>query len=114
MENKSDKSFARNGDVYFLSISKILEWIQYPVATSVIAERWLWDCDDSSYDYDEECQTVLKLAEKLEALEEAKKKNKTMELDLQAETLFRNGVLTMVIVAFCVLTIVTVCYDKYG
>ncbi len=110
----SEKSFARNGDVYFLGISKIVEWIQYPVATTVIAKQWLWDCDDASYDYDEECQTVLKLAEKLEALEEVKKKNMTEALDLQAETLFRNGVLSVVVVAFFGLTFVTMCYDKYG
>jgi len=97
-----------------LGISKIVEWIQYPQATSVIAQRWLWDCDDATYDYDEECQTVLKLSEKLEELEEVKKKNKTMKLELQAETLFRNGILSIVVVSFFAITIVTVCYDKYG
>lgn len=97
-----------------MGISKIVEWIQYPNSLDVIGETWLWDCDGASYDYDEECQSVLRLHEKMEELEEIKKKNKTMELDLQAEKLFHNGVLSAAIVAFALFTSMTICYDKYG
>lgn len=110
----SENKFTRKGDIYFLGISKIVEWIQYPNSLDVIGETWLWDCDGASYDYDEECQSVLRLQEKMEELEEIKKKNKTMELDLQAEKLFHNGVLSAAIVAFALFTSMTICYDKYG
>ncbi len=106
--------YTREGDIYFLSVSKILEWIQYPVPKDTIAGQWLWDCDGSSYDYDEECQSVLKVQAKLAELEEERKNNKTIELDRQAETLFRNGILTVTMVAFVVLTVLTVFYDKFG
>lgn len=106
--------YSRNSDIYFLSISNMLEWIQYPASKQKIASQWLWDCDDSSYDYDEECQSVLKIQEQLAELEEERKLNKTIELDRQAERLFHNGVLTVTMVGFVVLTALTVFYDKFG
>lgn len=92
----------------------MLEWIQYPVSKQTIANQWLWDCDGSAYDYDEECQSVLKIQEELAELEEERKQNKTMELDRQAERLFHNGVLTMTMFGFVALTALTVFYDKFG
>jgi len=112
----TENEYTKKDDIYFLSISKIIEWMQYPVATEVIANQWLWDCDGSTYDYDEDCQNVIKAFEKIEKLEEIKKKNMTkkMELDLQGEDLYRNGVLTVVAASFACLMVLTLCFDKYG
>jgi hypothetical protein len=100
-------------DIYFVSISKMIEWIEYPAPLDVIANRWLWDCDGVNYDYDEECESIKKLKESSDELTEAKKKIKAKELELKAEDLFRNGVLTAVSVAFVLTLIFTVIYDKY-
>lgn len=98
-----------------MSISKIIEWIQYPVPKSEIADQWLWDCDGSVYDYDEACQNEIRAFEKIEELEEIKKnQSKKVQLDLQAEHLFRNGVLTMVMGSFVGAMVLTICFDKYG
>ena len=105
--------FKNKGDIYFVSISKMIEWIEYPAPLDVIANKWLWDCDGISYDYDEECESIKKLKQDFEELEEIKKKNKTRELELKAEDLFRNGVLTAVIVIFALSLLFTVFYDKY-
>lgn len=113
LTNPNNK-YAENKDIYFVSISKIIEWIEYPAPLRVIGNKWLWDCDGSNYDYDEECKIEQKLRENAEELEEIKKKNKTAKLELQTETLFRNGVLTGVIVVFIFSIIFTVIYDKFS
>jgi hypothetical protein len=102
-----------NNDIYFVSISKMIEWIEYPAPLDVIANRWLWDCDGINYDYDEECESIKKLRENSEELIEAKKKSKAKELELKAEDLFRNGVLTAVGVVFTLTLLFTVVYDKF-
>lgn len=99
-------------DIYFVSISKIIEWIEYPTPLHVIANRWLWDCDGSNYDYDEECESLRKLRENSLELDEVKRRNRTALLDLKNEELFRGGVLTGVIVTFVVATLLVVLYDK--
>lgn len=99
-------------DIYFVSISKIIEWIEYPTPLHVIANRWLWDCDGSNYDYDEECESLRKLRENSLELDEIKRRNRTALLDLKNEELFRGGVLTGVIVTFVVATLLVVLYDK--
>ena len=101
-------------DIYFVSIAKIIEWLEYPAPLDVIANKWLWDCDGINYDYDEECESIKKLTESSQELEEIKKKNKTKELELKAEDLFRNGVLTSVIIIFILSLLFTVIYDKYN
>lgn len=100
-------------DVYFVTISKMIEWIQYPVRRDVIANKWLWDCDGVNYDYDEECESIKKLEQNALELEEAKKRNRTRELELKAEDLFRNGVLTSVVSVFLLSLLFTILYDKY-
>lgn len=112
----SESKYGKKKDIYFMSISKIIEWIQYPVELDVIGNEWLWDCDDSSFDYDEECESIIKLKEMNEELEEIKQKNKTnqLKLDLQAENLFHNGIFSIVFLAFIIGTLLTVCYDKFG
>ena len=101
-------------DVYFVTISKIIEWVQYPTPLNVIANKWLWDCDGTNYDYDEECDMIKKLRESSEELEEIRKKNKTSPYDLKNEDLFRNGILTAVIIIFFLSTLFTIFYDKYS
>jgi hypothetical protein len=108
----STSPLAKN-DIYFVSISKILEWIQYPTKLDIIASKWLWDCDGVNYDYDEECDLLRKIRETKEELEESKRKNKTSIYDLRGEDLFRNGILTGVLIAFVLALIFTVFYDKY-
>ena len=110
----STSDMAAKSDIYLLGLSKIVEWIQYPAPMNVIASKWLWDCDGSTFDYDEECQMVLKQKQMTEELEEIKMKNKTIQLDLQAERLFHNGVLSVVIAAFFLATVFTICFDKYA
>ena len=100
-------------DVYFVSVSKIVEWIEYPTALNVIANKWLWDCDGANYDYDEECESVRKMRESSDELIEMRKRNRTQLLELRAEDLFRNGVLTTVVVVFILSILFTVVYDKY-
>ncbi len=110
----SDSTLSSKNDVYFVSISKMIEWLEYPAPLNVIANKWLWDCDGISYDYDEECESIKKLRERSEELEEIKKKNKTREMELQAEDLFRNGILTSVIIVFILSLAFTIFYDKYN
>ncbi|CAF0728061.1 unnamed protein product [Brachionus calyciflorus] len=109
---KSSKTVQKS-DVYFMPISRIIEWIEYPAPLSVIASKWLWDCDGVSFDYDEECESIKKLRENSIELEEVKKKNKTAKFDLQTEQLFRNGILSSVILVFVFSIIFTILYDKY-
>lgn len=99
-------------DIYFVSISKIIEWIEYPTPLNVIANRWLWDCDGSNYDYDEECESLKRLKENSMELEEIRRRNRTGPLDLKNEDLFRSGVLTGVIVIFVVSMVFVIVYDK--
>lgn len=101
-------------DIYFVSISRIIEWIEYPAALNVIANKWLWDCDGINFDYDEECESIRKLRESSEELEEIKKKNRTLILELQAEDLFRNGIVTSVVLVFIFSIVFTILYDKYN
>lgn len=110
---ESNKNLTNNNDIYFVSIAKGLDWIEYPVSLDVIANKWLWDCDGVDFDYDQECDFVdqqIKNAEVVEHLKQAKKK---MELDLRAEDLFRNGILTGVIVIFILAIIFVILYDRY-
>lgn len=107
---KSD--LTKKNDIYLVSISKIIEWIEYPTPINVIASKWLWDCDGTYYDYDETCETVKRLKENSVELEEMRKKNRTQALELQTEDLFRNGVLTAVIIVFILSIFFTIFYDK--
>lgn len=109
-----NSEFAVKNDIYFVSISKIVEWIEYPTSLRQIGNRWLWDCDGSSYDYDEECQIEQKIRENSEELEEIKKKNKTTAMGNESEILFRNGVLSGVVIVFILSIIITVFYDKFS
>lgn len=107
-------AIAVKNDIYFVNIARIIEWIEYPTPLNVIAGKWLWDCDGVNYDYDEECEAIRKLRESSEELEEIRKKNKTIKLELQAETLFRNGILSGVIAVFIISIVFTILYDKYN
>ncbi len=106
--------YALKNDIYFVSISNVIEWVQYPTPLKTVGKKWLWDCDGSTYDYDEECQIAQKLRENSEELEEIKKKNKTAKMEFQTEILFRNGILTGVVIVFIVAFLFTVCYDKFN
>jgi len=99
-------------DVYFVTLEKIVEWMQYPVPLNVIGSRWLWDCDGHDFDYDEDCETIKRAKKLAEDLESERGINKTMALDLRAEDLFRNGVMTIVIVIFILSVAFTIIYDK--
>lgn len=112
LTNEKEANVHSKNDVYFVSISKIIEWIEYPTPLHVIGNRWLWDCDGSNYDYDEECQSLRRLRENSIELEETKRRNHTA-LDLKNEDLFRSGVLTSVIVVFVVSIIFVFIYDRY-
>lgn len=111
--HKSHDGVKIKGDVYFVTISKIIEWIQYPTPLNVIANKWLWDCDSTNFDYDEECDTLKKLKESSLEMEEIKKRNRTIHPEPQTEDLFRSGILTGVIVVFIVAILFTIIYDKY-
>lgn len=100
-------------DVYLVSLAKIVEWVEYPTPLHVIANRWLWDCDGSNYDYDEECQSLRRLRENSMELDEIKRRNRTLLGDLKNEDLFRGGVLTGVLVMFFVSIVLVLCYDRY-
>ena len=113
LTNEKDTSKKGKYDVYFVSIAKIIEWIQYPTPLYVISNKWLWDCDGSNYDYDEECDSLKKLRENSMELEEMKRRNRSMQLELKTEDLYRSGVLTGVIVVFVVSIIFVVVYDRY-
>jgi len=108
------KPLGANNDIYFVTLSKIVEWVQYPTPLNVIASKWLWDCDGTNYDYDEECEIIKRLRENSEELEEMRKKNMTNPFDLKGEDLFRNGILTAVILIFVFSTLFTIFYDKYN
>jgi len=101
-------------NVYFVTVSKIIEWIEYPTPLNVIAGKWLWDCEGVIYDYDQECESIKKLREDQEELEEIKKKNKTKQLDLQTEVLFQNGVLPSTVAIFILSFLFVVFYDMYS
>ncbi len=79
----------------------------------MIANKWLWDCDGTYYDYDEECEVVKRLKESSIELEEIRKKNRTKLMELKGEDLFRNGILTAVIIVFILSILFTIFYDKY-
>lgn len=110
---KSDGIVTKN-DVYFLSIARILEWLEYPAPLNVIANKWLWDCDGVQYDYDEECDSIKKIREAAEELEMEKRKNQSARLELHTEILFKNGILSTVIGIFVFSLIFTFLYDKYS
>jgi hypothetical protein len=110
----ADSEYSLKNDIYFVTISKIIEWVEYPTSLKTIGSRWLWDCDGSLFDYDEECQLAQQMLENSKELEEIKKKNKTAKLEFQTETLFQNGVLTGVICVFVFSLLFTVCYDKFN
>lgn len=105
---------ASKNDIYFVTLEKIVEWMQYPVPLNVIGSRWLWDCDGHDFDYDEDCDSIRKAKNMAEDLETQRGLNKTMALDLRAEDLFRNGVVTVVIVVFILSITFVVLYDKYN
>lgn len=113
LTNDKDSNKKAKHDVYFVSIAKIIEWIQYPTPLHVISNKWLWDCDGSNYDYDEECDSLKRLRENSLELEEIKKRNRTMQLELKTEDLFRSGILTGVIVIFIVSILFVIVYDRY-
>jgi len=103
---------AKYDDVYFVTVEKALEWIQYPTKLDVVASKWLWNCDGVSFDYNQDCSLNDQLVKNKE-LEEIKKANKTSALlDLQAEDLFRNGVLTTCVVFFTLSIIFIMIYDR--
>ncbi len=110
---KPNTNITERKDIYFVTISQIIEWIQYPSPLNVIANKWLWNCDGTNYDYDDECDSIKKLRLNSEELEESRKRNKTQSMDLQAEDLFRNGIFSGVIVIFILSILFTVFYDKY-
>jgi hypothetical protein len=99
-------------DVYFVSISKVLDWMTYPVSIDVIANKWLWDCDFINFDYDQECNYIDQIIKNAEELEQIRL-NKTRHLmDMRGEDLFRNGIFTVVIVGFTLAVLFVVLYDK--
>jgi hypothetical protein len=102
-----------NDDIYFVTVAKALDWIQYPVPLHVIANKWLWDCDGLDFDYDQECDFVEQLVKNAEVLEQIKAKKAKMEMELLGEDLYRNGVLTGVLVIFLLAIIFVIFYDRY-
>lgn len=100
-------------DIYFVSMEKLIEWIQYPTNLKTISTRWLWDCDYVEYDYDRDCNEYInEIKATFEELVEAKKRNSTLGYNWQTEILFKNGILSGVIIAFILSFAITFCYDK--
>ena len=107
---------ATNKDIYFVTLSKIIEWIQNPIPIEYLNNRWYWDCNDVEFDYDSECIKKLVPRNLKESEDEEnllKNKNSTLKLGLESEILFQNGVLTGVIVCFILSIIFIIFYDKY-
>lgn len=100
-------------DVYFTTVAKALDWIQYPVPLKVIANKWLWDCDGLDYDYDQECDFVDQLVKNAEVLELMKANKAKLDIELRGEDLYRNGVLTGIVVVFGFAVLFVILYDKY-
>src|SRR5690606_38106655 len=111
--NEPSAKTKNKADIYFVSISKMIEWIEYRVPLDVIANKWLWYCEGTSYDYDEECESVKKLKANTEEMEEMKKKNRRRELEFKMEGLFLNGVFTALVIVFILCILFTIIYDKY-
>jgi hypothetical protein len=99
-------------DVYFVSISKVLDWMTYPVPLDVIANKWLWDCDFINFDYDRECNYIDEIVRNAEELEQIRLNKTKHLLDLRGEDLFRNGIFTVVVVGFTLAVLFVVLYDK--
>lgn len=104
---------AQYDDVYFVTVEKGLEWIQYPTKLDVVASKWLWNCDGVSFDYNQDCSFNDQLIKNKELEEIKKAANKTSALmDIQAEDLFRNGVLSACIVFFTLSIVFIMIYDR--
>ena len=103
-----------NNDVYFVSVTKALDWIQYPVPLHVISNKWLWDCDGLDFDYDQECDFAEQIVKNAEELEQIQAKKAKMALELRGEDLYRNGILTGVFVLFALAIFFVILYDKYN
>lgn len=71
-----------NEDVYFLSVSNIIDWIEYPDNIEISGQKWLWSCDSFSYPYAEDC------SRDLHRLEE---KEKELSSNLEAKEEKENG-----------------------
>jgi hypothetical protein len=99
-------------DIYFMTIAKALDWIQYPVPLNVIGNKWLWDCDGLDFDYDQECDFIDQSAKHAE---EEKIKQKKAKMDQEfGENLYRNGVLSGEIIAFGLAILFIILYDRYN
>jgi tetrahydromethanopterin S-methyltransferase subunit G len=95
-----------------MTIAKALDWIQYPVPLNVIGNKWLWDCDGLDFDYDQECDFIDQSAKHAE---EEKIKQKKAKMDQEfGENLYRNGVLSGVIIAFGLAILFIILYDRYN
>ena len=82
-----------NEDVYFLSISSIIDWIEHPIDVENSGKQWLWSCDSVTYPYAEECpQNSFRIEEIKRQLEAESTNKKDEEKDkkkvLYSESLF--------------------------
>jgi hypothetical protein len=109
----SQMSNNRTSDVYFMTIAKAIDWIQYPVPLNIIGNKWLWDCDGLDFDYDQECDFIDESVKHAEQ-ERLKEKKAKMEQELRGEDLYRNGVLSGVIIVFGLAVLFIILYDRYN
>jgi hypothetical protein len=94
-------------DIYFMTIAKALDWIQYPVPINVIGNKWLWDCDGLDFEFDQECDFIDQSAKHAE--------EKKAKMDQKfGEDWYRNGILKCEIIVFGLAILYIILYDRYN
>ncbi|CAF3002603.1 unnamed protein product [Rotaria socialis] len=98
--------------VYFVSIEQALEWLKYPRNLTELEDFWAFSCSEIIYEYDIDCaDTKPTDGEKPKQLTST---NTTEQyIDLQAERLFRSGIVLYSVWTFILLILTVLFYDKY-
>lgn len=99
-------------DVYFLTISDIISWMENPDTLDKMARKWIWSCDFkmkknncASFKFD-------KVANEEHILSRHQKSNNTEPR--HSEVLFADPVLAKISIIFLIATILVISYDKFS